>query len=112
MSRRARIGLQTWGTEGDVRPFFALGHALQKRGHEVRVVYTSVEGRDFGAGGFDRLADSDTASIRTRGILPGLRQKRQHRLDHLGMDPGRRIGIKVDHGLPSKWNRRKRQAAK
>ncbi len=43
-----RIGLQTWGTEGDVRPFFALAGALRTRGHEVELVYTNVEARDFG----------------------------------------------------------------
>ena len=43
-----RIGIQTWGTEGDIRPFFSLATALRARGHAVKVVYTSVEGRDFG----------------------------------------------------------------
>lgn len=46
---RMRIGIQTWGTEGDVRPFFALAKELVRRGHEVRLAYTSVEGRDFDA---------------------------------------------------------------
>ncbi len=45
---RVRVGIQTWGTEGDVRPFFALGSALRARGHQVRVVYTNIEARDFG----------------------------------------------------------------
>ncbi len=44
-----RIGLQTWGTEGDVRPFVALARELSSRGHTVRLLYTSVEGRDFDA---------------------------------------------------------------
>jgi sterol 3beta-glucosyltransferase len=44
-----RIGIQTWGTEGDVRPFFALAQALAIRGHRVRLNYTSVEGRLFDA---------------------------------------------------------------
>lgn len=44
-----RVGIQTWGTEGDVRPFFALGSALRARGHDVRVLYTNIESRDFGA---------------------------------------------------------------
>ncbi len=44
-----RIGIQTWGTEGDVRPFFSLAGALRDRGHDVKMVYTNVEGRDFGA---------------------------------------------------------------
>ncbi|MBI5512839.1 MAG: glycosyltransferase family 1 protein [Deltaproteobacteria bacterium] len=44
-----RVGLVTWGTEGDVRPFFALAHALLARGHEVSVAYCNVEGRSFDA---------------------------------------------------------------
>ena len=43
-----RVGLQSWGTEGDLRPFLGLGRALLDRGHEVRLVFTGVEGRDFG----------------------------------------------------------------
>jgi sterol 3beta-glucosyltransferase len=42
-----RIGIQTWGSEGDVRPPLALAHALGAAGHDVRFVYTSVEGRDW-----------------------------------------------------------------
>ena len=42
-----RIGLQSWGTEGDLRPFLALGQVLQRRGHEVELVFTGVEGKDF-----------------------------------------------------------------
>lgn len=44
-----RIGLQTWGTEGDIRPFFALAHALKQRGHDVCLFYSNVEGRDLTA---------------------------------------------------------------
>ncbi len=43
-----RVGIQTWGTEGDIRPCFSLANALRSRGHDVRIVYTNVEGRDFG----------------------------------------------------------------
>jgi sterol 3beta-glucosyltransferase len=42
-----RVGLQSWGTEGDLRPFLALGQALQRRGHDVKLVFTSIEGKDF-----------------------------------------------------------------
>lgn len=42
-----RVGLITWGTEGDVRPFFALARALTLRGHTVETEYVSVEGRVF-----------------------------------------------------------------
>lgn len=44
-----RIGLQSWGTEGDLRPFLALGQELLRRGHEVEFVFTGVEGKDFTA---------------------------------------------------------------
>ena len=42
-----RIGLQTWGSEGDIRPFVALGHALVARGHQVELVYTEIGDRRY-----------------------------------------------------------------
>ena len=44
-----RIGIQTWGSEGDVRPFVALAHALAKRGHQVEMVYTEIGDRRYEA---------------------------------------------------------------
>ncbi len=44
-----RVGLVSWGTEGDIRPFFALARALVARGHAVRFEYVNVEGRTFEA---------------------------------------------------------------
>jgi sterol 3beta-glucosyltransferase/vancomycin aglycone glucosyltransferase len=46
---RVRIGIQTWGSEGDIRPFVALGHALASRGHEVEMLYTEVSDRRYDA---------------------------------------------------------------
>jgi sterol 3beta-glucosyltransferase/vancomycin aglycone glucosyltransferase len=43
------IGLQAWGSEGDIRPFIALGHGLARRGHSVELVYTDFEDRHFEA---------------------------------------------------------------
>lgn len=37
----ARIGLQTWGSEGDVQPFLALAGGLAEAGHDVRLVMTT-----------------------------------------------------------------------
>lgn len=34
----ARIGLLTWGSHGDIRPFLALADGLQAAGHEVQLV--------------------------------------------------------------------------
>lgn len=44
-----RIGIQTWGSEGDIRPFLALGHALADRGHRVELVYTDIGDRSYDA---------------------------------------------------------------
>jgi sterol 3beta-glucosyltransferase len=39
-----RVGLQTWGSNGDIRPFMALAKGLQSAGHEVVLWVTSVDG--------------------------------------------------------------------
>jgi sterol 3beta-glucosyltransferase/vancomycin aglycone glucosyltransferase len=44
-----RIGIQTWGSEGDIRPFVALGHALTSRGHHVELLYTEIGSRRYEA---------------------------------------------------------------
>lgn len=44
-----RIGIQTWGSEGDIRPFLALGHALARRGHIVELAYTEIQDRRYEA---------------------------------------------------------------
>lgn len=38
-----KIGLQTWGGMGDVRPYMALATALTQAGHEVEVVVTKLD---------------------------------------------------------------------
>lgn len=42
-----RIGLQTWGTDGDFMPFLALAISLKNARHEVTIAYTSVDGKDY-----------------------------------------------------------------
>ncbi len=42
-----KIGLQTWGSEGDIRPFLALAGGLSARGHEVTLAVTSVDTKDY-----------------------------------------------------------------
>jgi sterol 3beta-glucosyltransferase len=42
-----KIGIQTWGSRGDVMPFIALGHGLQSNGHEVILYYTCFTNVDF-----------------------------------------------------------------
>jgi len=44
-----KIGIQTWGSEGDIRPLVALGHGLVQRGHTVELVYTDIGNRSYDA---------------------------------------------------------------
>lgn len=46
-----KIGLQTWGSDGDIRPFLALAGGLRARGHQVSLVVTSVDNKDYSAYG-------------------------------------------------------------
>lgn len=42
-----RVGIQTWGSEGDIRPFLALAAGFARRGHAVRVVATDIAERNY-----------------------------------------------------------------
>jgi sterol 3beta-glucosyltransferase/vancomycin aglycone glucosyltransferase len=42
-----RIGLQTWGSDGDIRPFIALAAGLRVAGHDVTLSITSVDGKCY-----------------------------------------------------------------
>lgn len=44
-----KIGIQTWGSEGDVRPFMALAAGLRCAGHDVTLVVTDVTSKDHTA---------------------------------------------------------------
>jgi UDP:flavonoid glycosyltransferase YjiC (YdhE family) len=42
-----KIGLQTWGSDGDIRPFCALAGGLAAAGHEVTLVASSVDDKTY-----------------------------------------------------------------
>jgi UDP:flavonoid glycosyltransferase YjiC (YdhE family) len=42
-----RIGMQGWGSEGDLRPMLAFAARLREQGHVPRLVLTSVDGVDY-----------------------------------------------------------------
>lgn len=48
-----KIGLQTWGTEGDIRPFVALAGGLSAGGHDVTLAVTSLDLKDYSSDGFE-----------------------------------------------------------
>lgn len=42
-----KIGIQTWGSNGDIRPMLALADGLQKAGHQVTLVATSIDNHSY-----------------------------------------------------------------
>jgi sterol 3beta-glucosyltransferase len=42
-----KIGIQTWGSHGDIRPFVALADGLQAAGHDVTLVVTCVDSERY-----------------------------------------------------------------
>jgi UDP:flavonoid glycosyltransferase YjiC (YdhE family) len=42
-----RVGIQGWGSEGDVRPLIALAARLRREGHTPSVVLTPIDARDY-----------------------------------------------------------------
>lgn len=42
-----KIGIQTWGSNGDIRPMIALAHGLTKAGHTVTLIVTSLDNRNY-----------------------------------------------------------------
>ena len=42
-----KIGIQTWGSNGDIRPMIALADGLQKAGHTVTLVVSSLDNRSY-----------------------------------------------------------------
>lgn len=67
----SRIGMQTWGSDGDILPFLALAGGLARAGHIVTVVCTSVDGKDYShwgeAGGF-RVVTVNAATVSDRNL--------------------------------------------
>ncbi len=42
-----RIGVQTWGSDGDIRPLIALAGGLADAGHDVTLSVSSVDNKDY-----------------------------------------------------------------
>lgn len=42
-----KIGMQTWGSHGDIRPMLALAEGLQAAGHEVTLLITCVNSAEY-----------------------------------------------------------------
>jgi len=42
-----KIGIQTWGSNGDTRPFIALAGGLSAAGHDVTLAFTGTDNKDY-----------------------------------------------------------------
>lgn len=42
-----KIGLQVWGSDGDIRPMIALGAGLKSAGHQVTICIASVDNKSY-----------------------------------------------------------------
>lgn len=42
-----KIGIQTWGSNGDIRPMIALANGLHKASHAVTLVVSSIDNRNY-----------------------------------------------------------------
>jgi UDP:flavonoid glycosyltransferase YjiC (YdhE family) len=42
-----KIGIQTWGSNGDIRPMLALADGLKKAGHSVTLVVSSIDNHNY-----------------------------------------------------------------
>lgn len=60
-----RIGIQTYGSRGDINPWIALGQYLARSGHSVVLYYTNYTGGDF-----SRYAEDNLAIVSTRALVP------------------------------------------
>jgi sterol 3beta-glucosyltransferase len=60
-----KIGIQTWGSRGDILPWIALGQGLSKAGHEVILFYSDALGEgDFSSFSIERLTVNSTIKFR------------------------------------------------
>lgn len=55
-----RIGIQAWGSEGDIRPFLALGAGLARAGHRVTLALSDLRGARY-----ERWAPALGVEVRT-----------------------------------------------
>lgn len=58
-----KIGLQTWGTDGDILPFIALGNGLINAGHQVSLAYTSIDGKSYSEEGIRMIEAQDSIDL-------------------------------------------------
>jgi sterol 3beta-glucosyltransferase len=68
-----KIGMQTWGSHGDIRPMLALAEGLQAAGHDVTLVITCVDSAAYA--GITSAAGVDIRVVASPVIAPEAAEK-------------------------------------
>jgi len=92
-----KVGLQVWGSEGDVAPFTALAAGLVDAGHEVRLVVTDNLGRDYS--GLARRFGFEMHVVAAPKMPPPAETERIWREIIETRDPLRQIGLILKYGF-------------
>jgi UDP:flavonoid glycosyltransferase YjiC (YdhE family) len=92
-----RLGLQVWGSEGDVAPFTALAAGLVRAGHQVKLVVTDNLGRDYS--GLARRFGYELEVVAAPAMPPPAEAERIWRQIVSTRDPLRQIGLILKHGF-------------
>ncbi|HEY2509515.1 MAG TPA: glycosyltransferase [Polyangiaceae bacterium] len=87
-----RIGIQGWGSEGDVRPLLALAAELRGRGHEVRLVLSPIDGVDYVAigrtYGLDVRVVPEGTALSLQAIVEAAQSKDPSKLSRAVLEQG------------------------
>jgi sterol 3beta-glucosyltransferase len=91
-----KLGLQVWGSEGDVAPFTALAAGLVKAGHEVKLVVTDNLGRDYS--GIARRFGYEIEVVAAPAPTPSEAERIWREIIDT-RDPLRQLGLILKHGF-------------
>jgi sterol 3beta-glucosyltransferase len=92
-----KIGMQSWGSEGDIRVFTSLAAGLSRAGHDVTLVISDNAGRDYSA-----IANRYGFALRALPVPPGFGPQELVKLWKSIIDAGnplKQVDIILTHGF-------------
>jgi sterol 3beta-glucosyltransferase len=92
-----KIGIQTWGSHGDVRPFVALADGLRSDGHDVTLVVTCVDSDRYS--NLTTRAGVKVETVATPVIADSLQLRRSGERIIRERNPVKQTQIAIEHFL-------------